>query len=216
MNELRGSFSAAVQLPSDEYIEDYLLIEKTKLARADAIIVCGNSHAYSQLAFMTAGLYHSTLSPKIVVSGGSKDGNDVREAEIIHAQLLQLEVPSHIIRIENQSTNTPENIRFSRELLEAEGGRPVTSAILVGSIVAGRRFLMTAAKEWPDLFAMAANVNPFSFPLNQWSMRPERSIIENEFRKIELYLAKGDIAEVDITAINSRAFKMAEQQEFSL
>lgn len=216
MNELRPDFAAATHKPGDEKIGHYLLIEHTRLARADAIIVCGNSHAYGKLASMAAALYNKALSPKIVVSGGRKGSANASEADILHARLLQLDVPSHVIRLEDQATNTPENIRFSRTLLEAESKRPVTSAILVGSVVAGRRFLMTAAKEWPELFAMAANVNPFPFPIRYWPEQPERSIIEKEYEKIQRYLAKGDIAEVDIPAINRRALALAEQQDLSI
>jgi uncharacterized SAM-binding protein YcdF (DUF218 family) len=216
MNILRGNFAAAATLPSDDQIDQYLLIEQTRLARADAVIVCGNSHAYTELSYMAAALYYRALSPKIVVSGGRKHGAQISEAEIIRARLMDFDVPSHVIKVEEHASNTPENIRFSREILEAEATRPLHSAILVGSVVAGRRFLMTAAKEWPDLFVMAANVNPFPFPVHHWPVQPERSIIENEYEKIHRYLAKGDILEIDINNINRRALDMAIQQDLSI
>lgn len=216
MTDLQTGFAAAADLPLDRDIARYLLIDRTNIAKADAAIICSNAHAQKELAFEGASLYHWHIVPKVVISGGRNGNKAGSEAEEIRNAMLNLGVPNHFIRIEEQATNTPENIRFSRALLEDEAKSPIQSVILSGSIVAGRRFLMTAAKEWPEVFAMATNVNPFPFPLHEWRTRPERSIVENEYRKIIQYKAAGDILEVDIEAINNRAATMARQQELGL
>lgn len=210
MNELSRDFAAAGKV-YDEEIGRYLVIERTAIARADVAIIFGNRHAFDPLAQEAARLYHQGYVPKIVASGGVREGMVRSEAQILQLKLLHLHVPLNAILVEDQAQNTAENIRFSRTLLAWDHEDPIESAILVGSAVAGRRFLMTMAREWPEVFAMASNVNPFPFPLTQWPAHPERQIVENEYAKIPEYLQAGFISEIDIPAINRRAL-LAQQE----
>lgn len=57
---------------------------------------------------------------KIIVSGGQGFGEDISEAEAMYRYLVKKGIPAgHIIK-EEQSTNTVENIQYSKMLMKAE------------------------------------------------------------------------------------------------
>ena len=63
---------------------------------------------------------------------------------------VDLGVPADRILIENRSTNTGENVRFTRDLLSARGLDP-RSFILVQKPYMERRAFATFRKIWPDM-----------------------------------------------------------------
>jgi uncharacterized SAM-binding protein YcdF (DUF218 family) len=52
-----------------------------------------------------------------IASGGQGPGEDITEAEAIKRGLVALGIPSKRILLEDRSTDTVENIRFSKELI---------------------------------------------------------------------------------------------------
>lgn len=192
---------------ADDDLSRYLVIERTELCKADLGLVFGNQHCYESLAREAAHLYHLKYFPKIIVSGGRRDALGCVEADAITYHLQQLDVPERDILKERGSGNTLENVLFSRKLAENTFGQyGVSSVIGIGNAAAGRRFAMTIAQQWPQVFAMAANANPFPFPVQQWTDFPSASsIVRKEFSKVIEYLKKGDITEIDITSINREA-----------
>ena len=57
-------------------------------------------------------------SPKIVVSGGQGVDEPITEAEAMAQYLRQVSIPQEDIIIEQQSTNTLENLQFSKTILD--------------------------------------------------------------------------------------------------
>lgn len=57
---------------------------------------------------------------KVIVSGGRGSGEDISEAEAMYRYLKQKGIADARILKEDQSTNTEENIRFSKKLMEDE------------------------------------------------------------------------------------------------
>ncbi len=94
-----------------------------ELKKADCIFVLG-SHD-TRVAEWAADLFLQGYAPYIVFSGGL--GNFTRgvfkkpEAEIFADIAIQKGVPADKIIIENQSTNTGENVHFTKKLLEEKG-----------------------------------------------------------------------------------------------
>lgn len=197
---------------------EYLLIERTELAHADVALLFGNQHAYEQLAKEGARLYSQGYCDKIVVSGGRKDNNGHVEAEVIEHYLLQQNIPPGDIITETLSTNTQENVLYSRDKIQdTYGPGGIQSLIAVGNIVAGRRFLMTLEQNWPEVFAMASNVNPFPFPVSEFGKNPHvANIVRKEFAKIIDYLQAGYIAEIPLEAINQTALQLPPPQPSGL
>jgi uncharacterized SAM-binding protein YcdF (DUF218 family) len=121
--------------------------------------------------------------------------------------LLRLGVPARDILVEDKSMHTGENVAFSKKLVEETlGPDAVRSVIGVGHISAGRRFLMTMAKQWPEVLAMQVSVNPYPVAREDWRRHEAfREKVLEEWAKIAGYKAAGYIEEVDIDRINRSA-----------
>ena len=122
------------------------------LAKADCIIALG-SHD-TRVAERAADVLLEGWAPLLVCSGhlgGLTSGMWTRsEAEIFADVAVGRGVPRERILIESRSTNTGENVDFSRQLL-AESGIPVSRAIAVQKPYMERRTLATFQQRWPEL-----------------------------------------------------------------
>ena len=120
------------------------------LAKSDAIVVlCSHDTIVAERG---AELFLEGWAPLLVFSGGL--GVITRrlwhdpEAERFARIAVGLGVPYDRILIENKSTNTGENVRFTRELLAQRGIDPA-SLILVQKPYMERRTFATFNKVWP-------------------------------------------------------------------
>ena len=122
------------------------------LAKADCVIALG-SHD-TRVAERAAEVLLEGWAPLLVCSGhlgGLTSGMWTRsEAEIFADVAVARGVPRGRILMESRSTNTGENVDFSRQLL-AESGVPVRRAIAVQKPYMERRTLATFQQRWPDL-----------------------------------------------------------------
>ena len=122
------------------------------LAKADCVIALG-SHD-TRVAERAADVLLEGWAPLLVCSGhlgGLTSGMWTRsEAEIFADVAVGRGVPRERILIESRSTNTGENVDFSRQLL-AESGIPVRRAIAVQKPYMERRTLATFQQRWPEL-----------------------------------------------------------------
>ena len=104
---------------------DYHLMHH-ELAEADCILALG-SHDL-RVAERAADLYIQGLAPLVIMSGGL--GNFTqgmwteKEADKFAAIAIKMGVPAHAILIENKSSNTGENISFTKRLLDEKGIDP--------------------------------------------------------------------------------------------
>jgi len=129
---------------------DYLLMNHT-LEKSDCIIVLGSYD--TRVAERGAELFLQGWAPLIVFSGylGAFTLGvwERPEAEIFADIAMKMGVPKDKILIENKSTNTGENVKYSKELLTEKG-------ILPGRIIAvqkpymERRAYVTFKKVWPE------------------------------------------------------------------
>src|SRR5277367_4361456 len=119
-------------------------------ANADCILALG-SHDL-RVADRAAELYLQGLAPILLFSGGL--GNVTKgiwtdpEADKFARIALDKGVPAEAIFVENKSTNTGENILFTRALLEEQGLHP-QSFLLVQKPYMERRSYATFKKQWP-------------------------------------------------------------------
>jgi uncharacterized SAM-binding protein YcdF (DUF218 family) len=121
------------------------------LEKADAILVlCSHDTAVAERG---AQLFHEGWAPLLIFSGGQ--GAITRrlwtepEADRFARIALERGVPADRIVVENRSTNTGENVEFTRRLLGERGLDPA-SFILVQKPYMERRSYATFMKRWPE------------------------------------------------------------------
>ena len=105
-------------------------------------------------AIHAADLYHQGCFPLLVFTVANAPTTRERfpDGEAVHyaREAIARGVPAGQIRTEPRATNTGENIRFTRDLLAADGIHP-RSATLITRPYQQRRAYATARKLWPDL-----------------------------------------------------------------
>ncbi len=119
---------------------------------ADCIIVLG-SHD-TRVAERGAELFHGGWAPLLLFSGhlGSLTSGmwSRSEAEVFAEVATTMGVPRERILVETRSTNTGENVDYSRHLLADEGRLP-RKAIAVQKPYMERRTFATFQRRWPEL-----------------------------------------------------------------
>jgi uncharacterized SAM-binding protein YcdF (DUF218 family) len=124
---------------------------KHQLEKADAILVlCSHDR---KVAARGAELFLDQWAPLLIFSGGlgsiTKNIWTEPEADQFARIANELGVPKDRILVENRSTNTGENIRFTREMLNDLKIDP-QSFILVQKPYMERRSFATFRKLWPE------------------------------------------------------------------
>jgi uncharacterized SAM-binding protein YcdF (DUF218 family) len=122
-----------------------------ELAKADVILVlCSHD---KMVAERGAELFLDDWAPLLIFSGGlgaiTKTMWQEPEADQFAAIAVAIGVPPDRILVENRSTNTGENVRFTRALL-AERGLDPQSFIIVQKPYMERRSYATFRKVWPE------------------------------------------------------------------
>lgn len=122
------------------------------LEKSDGILVLGSNDV--RVAEYAAQLWVEGYAPLLIFSGGlgnfTKDVWDEPEAIKFSKIAISLGVPEDKILVEPSSSNTGENVRFSKRLLEKEDIYP-QQLILVQKPFMERRTFATCKKEWPEL-----------------------------------------------------------------
>ena len=168
------------------------------LSHADAILVlCSHDVA---VAVRGAELFLEGWAPLLIFSGGL--GAITRrlwhEAEADQFARIAIDrgVPKDCILVENRSTNTGENVLFTRRLL-AEKGRDPQTFIVVQKPYMERRSYATFRKVWPEkeILVTSPQISMDDY-LNEYShdaLSPDDvvSIMVGDLQRIRAYPAKG-------------------------
>jgi len=125
---------------------DYMLMHN-KLEKADLILVLGSKDLSP--AKRAVELYFQNYARIIIFSGnhGQNPTFAKPEAEIYRDLAISMGVPENNIYIENKSTNTGENIDFSKKLIQ-EKNIKADKIILVQKPYMERRTFATFKKRW--------------------------------------------------------------------
>ena len=133
-----------------EKLWNYLKLNH-EIEKSDAILVlCSHDKRVAERA---AQLFQEEWAPLLIFSGGL--GSITRtfwtqpEADQFAAIAIDLGVPPDRILIENRSTNTGENFRFTRQVLLERGIDP-RKFIVVQKPYMERRSFATFRKMWPE------------------------------------------------------------------
>ena len=180
-----------------QVIWDYLRLGREP-RQADVIVGFGNFN--TDIARRAAELYCQGIAPKVLFTGGL-GRNTVgllpeSEAERFARVALECGVPDRDIIREDKSTNTAENILFTRKLLE-ELGVPHGHILGVHQPFMERRISAAMGVYWPELnFSVTSpqvTVPEYLTRAREQGISENASIsvIVGDFQRMELYARKG-------------------------
>jgi len=165
-----------------------------RLEKAEAILALG-SHDL-RVAERAADLYLQGWAPRLIFSGGL--GNFTREywTEPEPDQFAKIAiakgVPPEAILVENQSTNTGENIQFTQRLLE-KNNLNIQHFILVQKPYMERRSYATFKKHWPEkkLSVTSPQIGFDDYPTEEIPMDRVIHIMAGDLQRIREYPGLG-------------------------
>lgn len=165
-----------------------------KLEKADCIFVLG-SHD-KRVAEYAADLFFQGLAPYILFSGGFgrlTEGNFTKpEAELFAEIAVTRGVPREKIIIENKSTNTGQNVEFSKKILK-EKGFEFHTFILVQKPYMERRTFATFKQVWPEkeFRVTSPQISYEEYPNDEISQDEMINIMVGDLQRIKIYPEKG-------------------------
>lgn len=174
-------------------IWDYHLMHHV-IRKADGIFVLGSNDA--RTVDRAVELFKQGYAPFIVFSGNvgalTKNLFSKPEAEVFADKAKEMGVPEQAILIENRSTNTGENIRFTRELLKGND-LEVKSLILIQKPYMERRTYATYKKEWPELDGIVTSpqISFENYPTKDITKELMINLLVGDLQRIKLYGERG-------------------------
>ena len=185
-----------------------------QLAPADAILVlCSHDKAVAKRG---AELFLREMAPLLIFAGGlgaiTRRLWNEPEADQFAAIAVEMGVSRARILVENRSTNTGENVLFTKRLLAERGLDPHTF-IVVQKPYMERRSYATFKKVWPekDLLVTSPQVSMDQY-LSEYShgaLTPDDvvGIMAGDLQRIRCYPAKGFQIHQDIPDEVWRAYE---------
>lgn len=174
-----------------------------ELQQSDVIIAMG-SHDL-RVAERAAEIFLQGYAPVVVMSGGFGRLTDslwtVPEAEMFARKAEEAGVSRNNMLIEDASTNTGENIEFSKALL-AKKGIQVNSVILVHKPYMGKRAYACFKKIWPEpqLLVTSPQIPLDRYPNEHVPYDEMIHILVGDLQRIKEYPAKGFVIPLEIPA----------------
>jgi uncharacterized SAM-binding protein YcdF (DUF218 family) len=185
-----------------------------KLSAADAILtLCSHD---TTVAARAAELFAEGWAPLVIFSGGAGSITarlwSDPEANHFARMAMELGVPAERIIIENRSTNTGENILFTRRLLAESGVDPQT-LILVHKPYMERRSYATFKRLWPEKHVVVTSpqisLEDYFGDRSPQSLSADEiiNILVGDLQRIRVYAEKGFQIPQDIPDEVWRAFE---------
>lgn len=174
-----------------------------ELSKAEGIIAFG-SHDLN-VAARAADLYLSGLGNYVIFTGGlgriTQNIWNKPEADKFAEIAIEKGVPQNAVYIENKSSNTGENIKFTKELVH-ENSIAINSVIVVDKPFKERRLYATLKKQWQELlFSVASPLASFEEYLSYYQNSKELDV--DDFINIMV----GDLQRIDIYGNNGFQIK---------
>jgi uncharacterized SAM-binding protein YcdF (DUF218 family) len=176
----------------------------------DMIFVLGNKS--DALPGEAAMLFKKKLAPLIVLSGGRgriTKNDPLTEVERYMRVLRQENIPGGVIISDDKSTNTGENIAFSKSLLE-EKGLVFTSGIAVTTTMLSMRHKALLKKQWPEIKWCVRTPEPVPFDTRMTMQNPEEffDLMVGEVTRLQYYPATGFMDAIAIPDTITEAVKV--------
>lgn len=176
-----------------QVVWDYHLLHQP-LRKADCIFVLGSNDI--RVAEYAVDLFFQGYAPVMIFSGGSgiltKGLFRKSEAETFADIARQRDVPEEKIIIEDQSTNTGENIELTKRSLQ-ERGIEFQRLLVVQKPHMERRTFATLKKLWPEKDCIVTSPPiPFDqYPTKELPKERVINIMVGDLQRIKVYAEKG-------------------------
>ena len=161
---------------------------------ADAIVVMGAaqydgrpSRLFAARLDHAIALYHEGLAPRIIVTGGKREGDRTTEAASARAYAVRHDVPDDAILVEDASRTTLQSIRGVAALMDDEELR---SAVFVSDPTHMLRVLRMAADSGIDAYGSPTRTSPLE---GDTSARLDATV--HELGALALYFVTGESPE---------------------
>jgi len=157
---------------------------------ADCIVGLGTNDP--RVADRAAELFREGLAPRVVFTGGVSGWThglyQASEARAFARLAILQGVPEHCILLEEQATNTGENIKRTRALLESKD-LPRTRLILVQKPYMERRTFATCKRFWPepDIRVTSPRLDFDDYPLPWLPLSEVIRIMVGDLHRILIY-----------------------------
>mgnify|MGYP001090398004 CR=1 FL=1 len=183
---------------------NYLYQKDEKLEPADLVI--GFGHFDPKIPEKCVELYHENLADKILFTGGIGAGTadlEMPEADFFKQVALDLGILEQDIMVENQSTNTAENILFSEKTLNKHklSFSQCESVLLVMNAYRARRVYHTFELHYPKVnILMAPPETEYETEKKFFSRKNEDldQHLKGEIDRLLEYPKKGWISHVEV------------------
>ena len=180
-----------------QVIWDYLCLNEP-LERADCIVGFGNFN--TDIARRAADLYHAGYAPKVLFTGGLGRNTEglLPEPEAVRFAKVAMErgVLERDIILEPNSTNTKENILFTRKKLETLG-LPHEKMLGVHQPFMERRIKAAMGVYWPEasfrVTSPQVTIPQYLEAAGRQGISPNASVsvIVGDFQRMDLYAKLG-------------------------
>ena len=180
-----------------QVIWDYLGMHQQP-QKANCIVGFGNFN--DNIARRAAELYHAGYAPKVLFTGGLGRNTDglFREPEAVRFAKVAIEcgVPEADVILEDKSTNTKENIEFTREKLKSLG-MPCNKLLGVHQPFMERRISAAFGVYWPETELIVTSPQ---VTIEEYLRDAEKqgithnaaiSVIVGDFQRMDLYAKLG-------------------------
>jgi uncharacterized SAM-binding protein YcdF (DUF218 family) len=164
------------------------------LARADVVLVLG-SHD-TRVAERAADVFLEGWAPLVVFSGHlgalTRGRFERSEAAVFADVAVSRGVPRERILLEDRSTNTGENVVFTRRLL-SDRGIGAKRAIAVQKPYMERRTLATFHARWPglDVIVTSPQIDWTEYPTREISRDDVIHIMVGDLQRLMVYAERG-------------------------
>lgn len=175
-------------------------VMRQKVEKADCIIALGNSDI--RTARTAAHLFNDGYGDILVTTGGfgrlTKDLFAKPEAQLFADEAMELGVPTDKIIVEDRSTNTFDNFRFTKKLLAAKGLSP-NSILVVTKPYMERRALATALAVWKDVHVnvTSASLDFDTYPNDSISEDLLINMVVGDTQRLMIFSKSGQVPQQD-------------------
>ncbi len=156
---------------------------------------------FIQPAYIAAELFKMGLVKYIALTGGKNRLTEINEANTFYEVLIGMGISEAQIILENESTNTLENVIFAIPQIAARMNiQDVKSLIVITKWYHSRRAIMTLKRHFPDrIYYFTKTYEPEGIGRTDWYLNEEATrVVKKEWDCIPQYLSFGHLAEIEI------------------